>query len=51
LAMAKRLFRGRFQWPLVPRILRFLESVDDRLLHRFPSLRRFCGEILVVAEK
>jgi len=51
LAMAKRLFRGRFQSPLVPRILRFLESWDDRLLHRFPSLRRFCGEILVVAEK
>jgi ubiquinone/menaquinone biosynthesis C-methylase UbiE len=51
LAMAKRLFRGRFQSPLVRGVLRCLESADDRVLRWFPSLGRYCGEILVVAEK
>jgi SAM-dependent methyltransferase len=51
LAMAKRLFRGRFESPLAQRTIRFLESADDVLLVWFPSLRRFCGEVLVVAEK
>ena len=51
LAMAKRLFRGRFQSPVVRGVLRCLESADDRVLRWFPSLGRYCGEILVVAEK
>jgi hypothetical protein len=51
LAMAKRLFRGRFGSSLVQRIIRFLESADDLVLGWFPALRRFCGEVLVVAEK
>ena len=50
-AMAKRLFRGRFQSPLVRTVLSLLESVDDRVLRGFPWLKRYCGEILVVAEK
>jgi len=49
--MAKRLFRGRFESSLVQRIIRFLESADDLVLGWFPVLRRFCGEVLVVAEK
>jgi SAM-dependent methyltransferase len=51
LAMAKRLFRGRFASPLAQATIRSLESADDTVLGWFPALRRFCGEVLVVAEK
>jgi SAM-dependent methyltransferase len=51
LAMAKRLFRGRFESPLAQAAIRFLESADDLVLSWFPALRRFCGEVLIVAEK
>lgn len=51
LAMAKRLFRGRFQSSSVRAIIGLLEAVDLRLLRMFPSWRRYCGEILVVAQK
>ncbi|HTS31398.1 MAG TPA: hypothetical protein VMH81_36245, partial [Bryobacteraceae bacterium] len=51
LAMAKRLFRGRFASPLAQAAMRLLESADDVVLGWFPALRRFCGEVLVVAEK
>ena len=51
LAMAKRLFRGRFESPLAQATIRFLESADNLVLSWFPALRRFCGEVLVVAEK
>jgi len=51
LAMAKRLFRGRFESFLAQTAIRWLESADDAVLGWFPSLRRFCGEVLVVAEK
>ncbi len=51
LAMAKRLFRGRFTREWVRRILRSLEAVDGFLLGTFPFLRRYCGEVVVVAKK
>jgi SAM-dependent methyltransferase len=51
LAMAKRLFRGRFESPPAQATIRFLESADDLVLGWFPALRRFCGEVLIVAEK
>ncbi|MBX9601714.1 MAG: methyltransferase domain-containing protein [Bryobacteraceae bacterium] len=51
LAMAKRLFRGRLENPLIGRLLRILESADDALLGAFPGLRRYCGEVLVEAER
>lgn len=51
LAMAKRLFRGRFTREWVRRILRSLEAVDGSLLGSFPFLRRYCGEVVVVAKK
>ena len=51
LAMAKRLFRGRFESRTARAIMAGLEAVDFRLLRRFPSLSRYCGEVLVVAEK
>ncbi len=51
LAMAKRLFRGRFERPALRGILRGLESTDRALLAVLPGLRRYCGEAVVVAEK
>ena len=51
LAMAKRLFRGRFQRPAVRAILAALEDTDRVLLAALPGLRRYCGEAVVVAEK
>jgi SAM-dependent methyltransferase len=51
LAMTKRLFRGRFTWPPVRAALRLLETLDRSLLAAMPSLKRYCGEVVVVAEK
>ena len=50
LAMAKRLFRGRFQRPAVRAILTSLEGMDRALLATLPRLRRYGGEAVVVAE-
>jgi len=51
LAMAKRLFRGRFESRAVRALMGLLEAIDLRLLQLLPSLGRYCGEVLVVAEK
>ena len=51
LAMAKRLFRGRFANPVVLQALRSLEAADRALLRICPPLKRYCGEVVVVAEK
>ena len=51
LAMAKRLFRGRFNSPTVRALLSVLEKTDAVLLTVFPFLRRYCGEVFLVAEK
>lgn len=51
LAMAKRLFRGRFGSPAVRRLMASLEAADAAVLRLVPSLKRYCGEVLVVAEK
>lgn len=51
LAMAKRLFRGRFHNPAVRASLRALEAADEVLLGWLPWLRRYCGEVVIVAEK
>lgn len=51
LAMAKRLFRGRFTSPWVRRLLGGLERIDAWLVARRPELRRYCGEVVVVAVK
>jgi hypothetical protein len=32
-------------------ILRALEAIDSRLLRLLPGLGKYCGEVLVVAEK
>jgi SAM-dependent methyltransferase len=51
LAMAKRLFRGRFSNAAVRGLVRLLEGADTIVLRNFPFLRRYCGEVMVVAEK
>jgi SAM-dependent methyltransferase len=51
LAMAKRLFRGRFNCFPVRPALHALEAADEFLLRCLPRLRRYCGEVVVVAEK
>lgn len=50
-AMAKRFFRGRFSSGAVRGLVRMLEAADAALLGAFPSLRRYCGEVVVVAER
>ena len=51
LAMAKRLFRGRFDRRWVRGVMWVLEKTDAALLTAFPFLRRYCGEVVVVAER
>jgi SAM-dependent methyltransferase len=51
LAMAKRFFRGRFTSSAVRGIVASLELADKVLLKACPPLRRYCGEVVVVARK
>ena len=51
LAMAKRFFRGQFTSATVRGIVASLELADAVLLGACPPLRRYCGEIVVVARK
>lgn len=51
LAMAKRLFRGRFTNPLVWATVRGLEAADSVLLRAFPALQRYCGEVIIVGTR
>ncbi len=51
MAMAKRLFRGHFTSPIVRFFIRLLECLDAVVLTRFPALRRYCGEVVVVCRK
>lgn len=51
LAMAKRLFRGRFTHPAVRATLGGLEAADRVLLRAFPFLNHYCGEVIIVAVK
>jgi ubiquinone/menaquinone biosynthesis C-methylase UbiE len=51
LAMGKRLLRGRFSRRWARGVVRSLEWMDERLLRTGPSLRRYCGEALIVGHK
>lgn len=51
LAMAKRLFRGRFQDPFLRAFIGLLESIDKLLLRLAPSLGRYCGEVVIQARR
>ena len=50
-AMAKRAFRGRFGNPVCRGLVAGLEGIDMLLLRLLPSLKRYCGEVVVVAVK
>jgi hypothetical protein len=49
--MAKRLARGRFANRGVRAVLAGLEALDSVVLRWFPSLRAYCGEVVIVARK
>lgn len=51
LAMAKRLFRGRFKNPAARSAVLALEACDAVLLKALPPLRAWCGEAVIVAQK
>jgi len=51
LAMAKRLFRGRFGNGAVRATLGMLERLDRVVLSVAPGLKRYCGEVVVVGRK
>jgi hypothetical protein len=51
LAMGKRLFRGSFSRRWARGVLRSLEWMGERLLTAWPSLRRYCGEALIIGRK
>ncbi len=50
-AMAKRVFRGRFTNRGVRATMALIESLDSLSLAAFPFLKRYCGELVVVARK
>ena len=51
IAMAKRLFRGRFSSRGVRGAMRAMEGIDSVLLRMAPPLRRYCGEVVVIGKK
>jgi ubiquinone/menaquinone biosynthesis C-methylase UbiE len=51
LAMAKRLFRGRFGSGTVRGVVGALEKLDVGILKAAPRLGRYCGEVVVVGRK
>ncbi len=51
IAMGKRLLRGRFTKAWARRVLRLLEGLDEVVLFALPFLKRYCGEIVIVAVK
>jgi hypothetical protein len=51
LAMAKRLFRGKFESAVVRGVIVTLEKIDGAVLNVTPALGRYCGEVVVVGRK
>lgn len=51
LAMAKRAFRGKFENSAVRATISILESLDIAILKTVPPLKRYCGEVVIVARK
>lgn len=49
LAMGKRLLRGRYHRPWARSVVSVLEGADALLLGAAPVLRKYCGEVVVVA--
>jgi SAM-dependent methyltransferase len=50
-AMAKRLLRGRFHHRWARALVSAAEACDRALLMLAPPLRRYCGEVLIIARK
>jgi SAM-dependent methyltransferase len=50
-AMAKRMFRGRFESAAVRGVVGALEKIDGVVLNVAPALGRYCGEVVVVGRK
>jgi ubiquinone/menaquinone biosynthesis C-methylase UbiE len=51
LAMVKRLFRGKFSSRSARLLVGSVEIADAILLKACPPLRRYCGEVVVIARK
>jgi len=51
LAMVKRLFRGHFTNVGVQGVMQATEATDEALFRICPWLRRYCGEVVVLARK
>lgn len=51
LSMAKRFFRGRFDRGWVRALVNGIEASDGLILGVCPFLKRYCGEVLIVAQK
>ena len=49
LAMGKRLLRGKLHLAWARRLVEAAESLDASLLRALPSLRRYCGEVVIEA--
>jgi hypothetical protein len=50
-AMVKRALRGHFTNRWVRRAMAATEALDDALFKIRPELRRYCGEVVIVARK
>ena len=51
LFMSKRIFRDVLDFPPIRWFLYILKKTDDILLFLFPVLRKYCGEVILVARK
>jgi hypothetical protein len=49
--MAKRLLRGRFRHGWAQDLVSAAEACDRIVLTLAPFLRRYCGEVLIIAKK
>jgi SAM-dependent methyltransferase len=49
--MSKRIFRGALGFGPIRWFLYLLKRLDDVLLAVFPALKRYCGEVILVATK
>ena len=47
LFMAKRVFRGNFDRPLIKPLLKSMKRLDDILINSVPALKKFCGEVVI----
>jgi hypothetical protein len=51
LFMSKRIFQDMLFFPPIRWFLYFLKKTDDILLTLFPTLKKYCGEVILFARK